>query len=141
MPRTVVLEHSVPGEGGHFDWLIDRDGRSPLLTFRLAPPQRASSAAPRGEGGCQLLSTPPPASFAAERIADHRRLYLDYEGPISGGRGSVRRVAAGEAEILTQTGEILEVRVAFPGLGERVWHGRRDAARGGGGGESWMFRL
>jgi hypothetical protein len=31
--------------------------------------------------------------------------------------------------------------VAFPGLGERVWHGSRDAARGGGGGESWNFRL
>ncbi len=27
--------------------------------------------------------------FEAERIADHRRSYLHYEGPISGGRGEV----------------------------------------------------
>lgn len=27
----------------------------------------------------------------AEQLADHRREYLDYEGPVSGNRGTVRR--------------------------------------------------
>ena len=36
------------------------------------------------------------ASCQAIRIADHRPIYLDYEGPISGDRGEVRRVADGE---------------------------------------------
>src|SRR5262249_42830737 len=27
----------------------------------------------------------------AEAIADHRKLYLDYEGPVSGSRGKVKR--------------------------------------------------
>jgi hypothetical protein len=34
-----------------------------------------------------------------ERLPDHRREYLDYEGPISGGRGHVRRVAGGQCAI------------------------------------------
>lgn len=41
---------------------------------------------------------------------EHRRLYLDYEGPISGDRGSVRRVDAGT----------YERRSAAPGV-FRVW--------------------
>jgi hypothetical protein len=31
----------------------------------------------------------------AERLPDHRLAYLDYEGPVSSGRGSVRRLDAG----------------------------------------------
>jgi hypothetical protein len=31
----------------------------------------------------------------AQRIADHRLAYLEYEGPISGGRGTVRRLDGG----------------------------------------------
>ena len=34
--------------------------------------------------------------FWARRLDDHRREYLDYEGPISGGRGSVSRRDRGE---------------------------------------------
>jgi hypothetical protein len=33
--------------------------------------------------------------WPARRIADHRRAYLEYEGPISGGRGEVTRVDRG----------------------------------------------
>ena len=43
------------------------------------------------------------------RQADHRRIYLDYEGPISGNRGHVRRVAGGECELHARTDRILEV--------------------------------
>lgn len=35
-------------------------------------------------------------SVHCERLADHRIAYLDYEGPISGDRGEVRRVMSGE---------------------------------------------
>jgi hypothetical protein len=34
----------------------------------------------------------------AERLADHRKEYLDYEGPVSNGRGSVRIFDCGECE-------------------------------------------
>ncbi len=60
----------------------DRDGESSsqLITFRLSVP-------------VQLLA--PGEEMSAERIADHRREYLRYEGPIPGNRGSIRRLVSG----------------------------------------------
>lgn len=87
MPRFVLLEHdltsvaaNIPGAGTrHWDLMIEVEGQEPLATWRLlADPTRDSPV-------------------VAERLSDHRRLYLDYEGPVSGGRGVVRRVDAGEA--------------------------------------------
>jgi len=43
----------------------------------------------------------------AERIADHRLLYLDYEGPVSGGRGEVTRWDFGTYRVIDEsTGEL-----------------------------------
>lgn len=77
----VLLRHDGSPEGVHFDWMLQPPGPSetPLLSFRVAV--RVDGM---GEGG-----------FEAERVADHRAAYLTYEGPISGGRGRVRRVASG----------------------------------------------
>ncbi len=51
-------------------------------------------------------------SVQARQLADHRLAYLDYEGPVSGDRGSVRRLDSGTfvglADSLTYT---LEGRV------------------------------
>jgi hypothetical protein len=41
------------------------------------------------------LSNSNSNSVDAERLADHRLAYLDYEGPVSGDRGSVRQLDAG----------------------------------------------
>ena len=35
----------------------------------------------------------------AHRLPDHRALYLTYEGPVSGNRGSVRRELSGACEV------------------------------------------
>lgn len=40
---------------------------------------------------------------AAVKIHDHRLAYLDYEGPISEGRGEVTRVDRGEYRIVERT--------------------------------------
>lgn len=79
--RYVVLLHDHPAS--HYDWMLEAEGV--LATWRVCAPPAAVSA-----GG-----------LPAERLADHRLAYLDYEGPVSGGRGTVRRVEAGmyEAEI------------------------------------------
>lgn len=37
------------------------------------------------------------------RIGDHRKHYLAYEGPVSGGRGEVRRICAGTYTLLIKT--------------------------------------
>jgi hypothetical protein len=46
------------------------------------------------------------------RIEDHRAIYLTYEGPISGNRGEVKRVAGGEAILLYQSSAALHLRLA-----------------------------
>jgi hypothetical protein len=73
MPRFVILEHDHPEL--HWDLMLEDGGR--LRTWRLAE-------AP--EGG---------HAIAARAIPDHRLAYLDYEGPVSGGRGTVRRWESG----------------------------------------------
>lgn len=77
MPRFVLLEHDHPEL--HWDFMLEHEGV--LKTWRLARlPSRA------GE------------TIAATQLGDHRAAYLDYEGPVSGGRGEVKRCAAGTYE-------------------------------------------
>lgn len=68
--KLVVLEHDHPFL--HWDLLIEHGAT--LLSWRLLQPPRANHWLP------------------AERLPDHRRHYLNYEGPVSGGRGSVVRI-------------------------------------------------
>lgn len=86
----MLLLHELPDGSRHYDWLVERDGDSAagLVTFRVG--ERIDAA---------------PARFEAVRIADHRREYLSYEGPVSGGRGVVTRVAEGEIRIETDGAE------------------------------------
>jgi hypothetical protein len=81
----VLLRHELPDGSGHFDWLLDRSGRPDLLAFRV---QERIDQLGQGARG-----------FTATRLADHRRAYLTYEGPVSGGRGAVTRVAEGTCEV------------------------------------------
>ena len=67
MPRFVVLEHDYPER--HWDFMLQAGDA--LRTWRLAaPPQRGTPV-------------------MAEASFDHRLMYLDYEGPVSGNRGQV----------------------------------------------------
>lgn len=69
MPRYVILEHDHPSL--HWDLMLESG--EVLRTWRLtAPPE-------------------PGKAVAATATFDHRRVYLDYEGPISGNRGQVGR--------------------------------------------------
>jgi len=76
LPRFVILEHTQ--QSTHWDFMLESNGV--LLTWRLEQPPMA------GE------------ETAAERTFDHRLMYLDYEGPVSGGRGHVRRWDSGVYE-------------------------------------------
>jgi hypothetical protein len=87
MPRFVILEHDWPSR--HWDLLLE-----------AGPVLRA----------WRLLSAPgPTASVPAERNADHRLYYLDYEGPLSGDRGRVARWDAGSFEWVADEGDRLIV--------------------------------
>ena len=89
MPRFAVLTHDHPTL--HWDFLLERDGA--LRTWRLLQPP----------------DTPGPIS--AEALPDHRLDYLDYEGPVSRGRGEVRRWDRGEYETLDWETERVAVRL------------------------------
>lgn len=92
MPRFVILQHDHPET--HWDLMLEA---GPVLrTWQLGAP-----LAP----GCTV---PAQSSF------DHRLLYLDYEGPISGNRGSVVQWDRGEFDWLKQ--EENEVSVLLHGM-------------------------
>jgi hypothetical protein len=69
MPRFVILEHNHP----LLHWDLMLEAGVVLRTWRLAAPLRCGKV------------------IAATAVFDHRLHYLDYEGPISGGRGRVVR--------------------------------------------------
>lgn len=73
--QYVVLRHEGIADP-HYDLMVETSSGSALATFRI-------DRWPVAEGD------------ALSRIGDHRRDYLNYEGPISGGRGSVRCVQRG----------------------------------------------
>ena len=75
--RFVLLRHEGHGSA-HFDFMIE-DGTA-LATWQFD--QSPALLAPGG-------------SLACRRLPDHRLAYLDHEGPVSGGRGTVQREDSG----------------------------------------------
>jgi hypothetical protein len=75
MPRFVILEHDHPTL--HWDLMLEAG--ETLQTWRLTAP-------PGGD------------AIEATQLGDHRHMYLDYEGPVSGNRGTVKRWDAGTFE-------------------------------------------
>jgi hypothetical protein len=79
MPRYVILQHIMPPHAGresHFDLMLEDNGK--LITWAI------------GDLPCAGLQT------TATKLPDHRLAYLDYAGPVSGDRGEVRRIDAGD---------------------------------------------
>lgn len=115
--RFVVLRHETR-DGVHWDLMLDRGAA--LATWRLAEaPSREREAA-----------------IAAERIGDHRREYLEYEGPVSGDRGTVRRYDEGVYR-MTLVSEI-EWDLVFEG---QVLRGRYGlSTKGLGNPSEWLLR-
>ena len=122
MRRAVLLLHETPGGGRHFDWLIERaagedEDERALAAFRVAV----------------RIDRTPTDAFDADRIQDHRRVYLTRQGAISGGRGDVTRLATGTVIELEQGDSEMMVVID--------WGGRRARYEGKAihGNESWRF--
>jgi hypothetical protein len=86
--RFVVLMHDWPE--AHLDLFLEQNGV--LWAWRL----------PVEDSGGDCIAT---------ANHDHRLHYLDYEGPVSGGRGTVARWDTGGLEWLSETPERIEVRL------------------------------
>lgn len=97
---TVLLRHELPDGSWHIDWMLGQDpqGHDRLLTFRL----------PRSPIGLAATET-----MLIERIGEHRRDYLEYEGPVSAGRGTVKRIASGHIVAWSDRDEGWELNVKW----------------------------
>lgn len=125
---TVLLHHATQA-GSHYDWLMGDPGPgsvgdvgAKLWTARIALPSEQWAAA----GWFELLMLPP-----------HRRAYLTYQGPISDGRGWVRRVDEGVAlprlwrqsqAVLTVTMRHFQGDISLRRLAEARWEARASPA-------------
>ena len=123
--KTVQLRHTLPDGSSHIDWLLATGpaAAEPLICFRLDQPVHTIKT---GD------------SLAILRIADHRAMYLDYEGPVSGDRGEVRREAAGTIRCWQPAEEpaagwLIDVQWLAPGIADRTQrllvHERASAER------------
>ena len=90
MPRFAILDHDWPER--HWDFLLEAG--DVLRAWRLLEEPEIGKAIP------------------AESNFDHRLIYLDYEGRLSGDRGSVLRWDAGSFEWLENEPERVMVKLA-----------------------------
>jgi hypothetical protein len=111
MRRFVVLIHDFPEL--HWDFMLENEAG--LRTWRLA---REPSE---------------PGPIDAKALADHRLAYLDYEGPVCGDRGSVRRFDRGEYTLVEETTERVVVE-----LHGAILRGTAVLERGGDQ-KNWIF--
>ena len=89
MPRFVLLEHQW--NGLHWDFMLEYGGT--LRTWAIDASVTAGQ------------------DLAARELPDHRSIYLDYEGEISGNRGTVRKIDAGSYEPLVWSDSLVRVRM------------------------------
>ena len=111
MPRFVLLRHETPPghpRPSHWDLMLEHGGV--LLTWELQtlPGPWAEALGEGGSGAGDAVE--------AHRLADHRLAYLEIEGPISGGRGTVRRCDRGLIEMELGKGSIIATLD-----GDRLW--------------------
>lgn len=99
MPRFVVLRHETP-QDEHFDFMLEADGV--LKTWALPTAPTAG------------------AEIDCESLPDHRLAYLDYQGPISDGRGNVTQWDAGTYSIEEQDDDQWIVTLSGRRLAGRV---------------------
>lgn len=99
--RFVILQHDHPYL--HWDLLLEEE--SSARTWRLLRKP--------------CLGEP----IAAERLPDHRLMYLDYEGPVSGERGNVKRFLAGTYEPISDQPDFLAIGLKDNSLAESaaIW--------------------
>jgi hypothetical protein len=99
--RFVILEHSVNGEA-HFDLMLEVAGAEKLRTIQMRD-------WPLDVGG----------RCPAAELDSHRRIYLEFEGDIGGGRGVVKRIEEGS---YTTTDEGVLLQSARGGEFELIVH-------------------
>ncbi len=123
MPNSfVILLHTGFGPD-HYDFMLDTG--EALATWQLA-------------GDCMDLAE--GRSMPARKLPDHRPAYLAYEGPVSRGRGHVRRVREGAFEILDRDESRIVVRLnSLEGAAVFELTGQAAPGESGESGDEWTI--
>ena len=79
--RFVIQKHSKAGNGTHWDLMLEN--ANSLLTWRI-------TTLPSGEN----------KAINGVKIFDHDKKFLNYEGPVNNGKGSVKIYDSGKYQIL-----------------------------------------
>lgn len=113
--KFVIHKHTKAGDT-HWDFMLEKDGV--LATWRLEfPPEEL------------------PQSCKAEKIFDHDKRFLTYEGPVNKGKGTVKIAEKGTYEItrneenemrINLTGRILKGIFTLKETGENIWYFTRQ---------------
>ena len=117
MPRFVLLEHRW--NGVHWDFMLEHG--EVLRSWAIAAPVVARKELP------------------ARELGDHRRAYLEYEGEVSGNRGTVRRIDRGTYTVVFWSAERVRVRLNGSQLVGDVE--LCQVGESSDGVSSWIFRL
>ncbi len=121
MRRFVLLEHRW--NGVHWDLMLETGEAGSLRTWAID------------------AAVVPGKALPARALDDHRAAYLDHEGEVSGGRGTVRRVDRGEYEPIVWTPDLVRVRLAGGQLVGLAELRRVGSTSGPGTIPAWTFRL
>jgi hypothetical protein len=116
--RFVILRHEMPAgatRATHWDFMIE-NGET-LRTWALEFEPAAEIDVP------------------AMSLADHRRAYLEYEGPVSGDRGHVSRWDAGQFRMISSGANTCQIEIAGARLQGRVQLTQTN------GPDHWTFRF
>ncbi len=117
--RFAILEHRW--NGVHWDFVVE-DGDT-LRTWAIDEPIVEGIALP------------------ARSLAAHRRIYLDYEGAISGDRGTVRRWDLGLAWVEVWGDRAVRLKVEGAQLVGRVGFWEEGGETNAEGPRRWLFRF
>ena len=101
--RFAILRHQLPADSvrsSHWDLLLEKPNGldEALLTFAATTP-------PEEWGNATVV----------QQLPDHRAVYLDYDGPVSGNRGIVCRVVNGTLQWKEFSTKRLIATVQFSG--------------------------
>jgi DNA polymerase Ligase (LigD) len=124
MPRFVILRHENPSATPPVHWDFMLESGSVLQTWALESEPAAGH------------------EIVANQLADHRLVYLDYEGPITQNRGSVTQWDAGQYTIVGSEATLTAGRLEFAvELRGRRLTGTARLTRPNFETQRWMFSL
>ncbi|QDV18162.1 ATP-dependent DNA ligase [Gimesia panareensis] len=105
MQQYVILRHDHPEL--HWDLMLEEG--DVLKTWRLPEPPEIDPASDESS-----------LDLTAEELPDHRLVYLEYEGPVSGDRGEVTRWDRGTFTLLERSEDQLVALLTGEELAGRI---------------------